>query len=101
MASYKGHLSSPCSSGLPFFLLPGSVLEVLSGFVLEVHPDSVLKVPPGSVLALSKATLKLSLWDFPGGAVVKNPPANAGLVQALVRKDPTCRGATKPMRHNY
>ena len=22
-------------------------------------------------------------------------------VQALVREDPTCRGATKPMRHNY
>ena len=38
---------------------------------------------------------------FPGGAVVKNPPANAGAqVQALVQKDPTYRGATKPMRHN-
>ena len=22
-------------------------------------------------------------------------------VQALVQEDPTCRGATKPMRHNY
>ena len=22
--------------------------------------------------------LKRGLWDFPGGAVVKNPPANAG-----------------------
>ena len=22
-------------------------------------------------------------------------------VQALVREDPTCRGATKPVRHNY
>ena len=22
--------------------------------------------------------LKLSTWDFPGGAVVKNPPVNAG-----------------------
>ena len=22
--------------------------------------------------------LKLQEWDFPGGAVVKNPPANAG-----------------------
>ena len=38
------------------------------------------------------------LGDFPGGAVVKNPPANAG---ALVREDPTCRGATKPVRHSY
>ena len=40
--------------------------------------------------------------DFPGGAVVKNPPANAGDTgRALVREDPTCRGATKPVRHNY
>ena len=39
---------------------------------------------------------------FPDGTVVKNPPANAGdTVQALVREDPTCRGATKPIRHNY
>ena len=22
--------------------------------------------------------LKYNVWDFPGGAVVKNPPANAG-----------------------
>ena len=34
--------------------------------------------------------------DFPGGTVVKNPPANA-----LVQEDPTCRGATKPVHHNY
>ena len=40
--------------------------------------------------------------DFPGGAVVKNPPANAGdMVRSLVWEDPTCRGATKPMSHNY
>ena len=39
---------------------------------------------------------------FPGGAVVKNPPANAGdMVQALVQEDPTCHGATKPVSHNY
>ena len=39
---------------------------------------------------------------FPGGAVVKNLPANAGSrVRALVREDPTCHGATKPVRHNY
>ena len=41
-------------------------------------------------------------WGFPGGAVVKNPPANAGTrVRALVREDPTCRGVIKPVRHNY
>ena len=36
--------------------------------------------------------------DFPGGTVVKNPLAIAG---NTVREDPTCRGATKPERHNY
>ena len=43
------------------------------------------------------------MWVFPDGTVVKNPPANAGDtgVRALVREDPTCRGATKPMHHNY
>ena len=46
--------------------------------------------------------LKTFTWDFPGGAVVKNPPANAGTrVRTLVREDPTCRGATKPVCHNY
>ena len=38
--------------------------------------------------------------DFPGGAVVKNRPANAGDTGSIW-EDPTCRGATKPMRHNY
>ena len=40
---------------------------------------------------------------FPGSAVVKNPPANAGDKgsRALVQEDPTCCGATKPVRHNY
>ena len=39
---------------------------------------------------------------FPGGAVVENLPANAATrVRALVQEDPTCRGATKPVRHNY
>ena len=41
-------------------------------------------------------------WDFPGGAVVKNPPAMQGTwVRALVREDPTGCGATEPVRHNY
>ena len=39
---------------------------------------------------------------FPGGTVVENLPANAGdTVRALVWEDPTCRGATGPMSHNY
>ena len=28
-------------------------------------------------------------------------PMQETRVQALVREDPTCRGATKPVRHNY
>ena len=40
--------------------------------------------------------------DFPGGAAVKNPPPMQGTrVRALVWEDPTCRGATKPVQHNY
>ena len=40
--------------------------------------------------------------SFPGGAVVKNPPANEGDTgSSPVRGSPACRGATKPMRHNY
>ena len=28
-------------------------------------------------------------------------PMQGTRVQALVREDPTCHGATKPVRHNY
>ena len=46
--------------------------------------------------------LKNKLRDLPGGAVVKNTPARAGTqVRSLVREDPTCHGATEPVRHNY
>ena len=41
---------------------------------------------------------------FLGGTLVKNPPANLGnsghVVQSLVREDPTCLKATKPMHLN-
>ena len=45
-------------------------------------------------------TSNRALKVFPGGTVVKNPPANAGDT-ALVREDPTCRRAAKSMHHNY
>ena len=39
---------------------------------------------------------------FPSGAVVKNPPANAGDTGSSPgREDPTCHGATEPVHHNY
>ena len=49
-----------------------------------------------------KSEFKLdSVQDFPGGPVVKTPPANAGDAgQSLVWEDPTCQGTAKPLRHN-
>ena len=41
-------------------------------------------------------------WGFPGGPVVKNCLAmQQTSVLSLVWEDPTCCGATKPVRHNY
>ena len=46
--------------------------------------------------------LRSHYWDFPGGAVVRDLPANAGdTVRALVQEDLTCHRAMKPVRHNY
>ena len=40
--------------------------------------------------------------DFPGGAVVKNLPANAGDIGSIPDQDDSmCCKATKPMLHNY
>ena len=41
---------------------------------------------------------KIKLKDFPGGPV-KDLPVHGTWVQSLVT-DPTCHGATKPLRHN-
>ena len=41
--------------------------------------------------------MKINIQGFPGGSMVKNPPANAedmGLIPGL--EDPTCLAATKP-----
>ena len=44
----------------------------------------------------------LKIEGFPGGAVVKNPPANAGDTGSIpAQEDPTCSRATKPVHHNY
>ena len=46
--------------------------------------------------------LKISLGGFPGGAVVRNPPANAGDTGSCpVREESTCRAAARPVSHNY
>ena len=49
-----------------------------------------------------KGFSKCKRWGFPGGAVVKNPPASAGDTGSSSGPGgPTCRGATKPVHHNY
>ena len=51
-------------------------------------------------LIIREMQVKTTTRGFPGGAVVENPPANAGTrVRALVWEDPTCRGATGPVSH--
>ena len=41
-------------------------------------------------------------WDFLGGTMDKNLPANQGTqVQALGWEDSTYHGATKPMHYKY
>ena len=49
---------------------------------------------------INNSVVEKALWGFPGGAVVKNPPANAR-VRALVWEGSTCLRATKPVCHNY
>ena len=41
-------------------------------------------------------------WSFPGGSVVKKLPVmQETQVQSLIRKDPTCHGAAKPVSLNH
>ena len=51
---------------------------------------------------LQKGNKNRLCWGFPGGSVVKNPAANTGdTVQSVILQDPTRRGATRPVNHNY
>ena len=51
----------------------------------------------------SKVSVKRAITrDFPGGAVVKSPPANAGDMGSSPGMGRShMRGAAKPGRHNY
>ena len=51
--------------------------------------------------ACTNCSLKI-MQDFPGGTVVKNPPAKAGDTGSSPGLGgSTCRAATKPVSHNY
>ena len=46
--------------------------------------------------------LKKAGWDFPAGAVGKNPlPMCGSWVRSSVWEDSTCHGAAKPLHHNF
>ena len=58
----------------------------------------------GRIKILREGDFKLrsGMSGFRGGTVVKNLPANAGDTGlSPVQEDPTSRGATKLVRHNY
>ena len=62
-----------------------------------------------AILGVTKSQTRLRDWTeltiyqgFPRGSVVKNPPANAGDTSSIPDpENPSCYGATKPVRHNY
>ena len=60
-----------------------------------------VRVGRGKRKQLTRKAIRTEKGDFPGGSVVKNPPANAGDTGSSPVQDPTCRGATKPVHHNY
>ena len=50
-------------------------------------------------LFIGRSLIKNDWRGFPGGAVVKNPPAYAGDTGLSPgQEDPTCHGATKPVQ---
>ena len=60
----------------------------------------------GTPEALNKCDLVVAITIASGTSLVAqwlriHLPMQGTLVQALVREDPTCCGATQPVRHNY
>ena len=53
----------------------------ISTVPFSLHQESDSKNDHSQVIQnkiKQKTTFKIQAWDFPGGAVVKNPPSNAG-----------------------
>ena len=64
--------------------------------------SEVKPVEYGESGAIRRQYFKKKGRDFPGGTVVKNPPANAGDTGSSpgLGRSHMC-GANKPMRHSY
>jgi len=72
-----------------------------SPYDLEIQ-NNFSKIPAGIFFTCWQTDSKTNMGDFPGGPVVKDPPANAGdmgLIPGLGRSH--VLGATKPVCHNY
>ena len=79
-------------------------------FLLALQPiqyqgDPVAFSPPCHSPDIFPPLLRLQM-AAPGASLVAQwlrirLPMQGTRVRALIREDPTCRGATKPMRHNY
>ena len=110
----KSYLSVTCVTGAAWgrapslaVLKPRTNLNVFMrklGVYKRVNPYTVMlwfTFSEGIRATQHNVILKIK-GGFPGVTVVKKPPANAGDTgSSPVWEDPTCRGATKPVRHNY
>ena len=72
---------------------------------MEVPQKTKNKLPydlatPLLGIHLEKTLIRKDTWGFPGGLVVKNPPANEDDMGSI--PDPgRCHRPTKPVRHSY
>ena len=66
--------------------------ETNKGFIFKVY-----KQP----MNLNIKTIKKWAGGFPGGPVVKNPPANAADMGSVPGQGPSHHEATKSVGHNY
>ena len=85
---------------------------MISGFLVYVRENSFQKemanvYGSAEMLRGDKFSIQFSNQKFTGGTSLMvqwlriHLPMQGTQVRALVQEDPTCRGATKPVRHNY
>ena len=70
-----------------------------------LHKEEISNYREGSnltdLIVVTRIGIKINR-GFPGGSMVKNLPAmQETWVQSVVREDPTCSGAIKPVNLNY
>ena len=95
--------SFPASGSFPRSLLfAASGQSTGASALASVLPLKIQGWFPLELTGLISLLSKNTLWGFPGGPVVKNPPANSGdILWFVVQEDTTCHGAAKLVCHNY